>query len=41
MSSNNGILRRAVEELAGAVRIARKDAKIYYLKPPVIMFQAF
>jgi ABC-2 type transport system permease protein len=30
-----------MEELAGAVRIARKDAKIYYLKPPVIMFGFF
>ena len=41
MRSKNGILRRVVEELAGAVRIARKDAKIYYLKPPVIMFGFF
>lgn len=41
MSSKNSVFRRAFEELAGAVRIARKDAKIYYLKPPVIMFGFF
>ncbi len=41
MSGKNGILKRAIVELAGAIRIARKDAKIYYLKPPVIMFGFF
>jgi ABC-2 type transport system permease protein len=41
MSGKNWMLKRAIEELAGAIRIARKDAKIYYLKPPVIMFGFF
>jgi ABC-2 type transport system permease protein len=36
--SHNGLLKRISAELWGAIRIAKKDAKIYYLKPPVIMF---
>jgi ABC-2 type transport system permease protein len=38
MSHRNGLFERAIAELLGAIRIAKKDAKIYYLKPPVIMF---
>ncbi|MBN1813437.1 MAG: ABC transporter permease [Anaerolineae bacterium] len=38
MNHRNGLLKRASAELWGAIRIAKKDAKIYYLKPPVIMF---
>ena len=38
MSHRNGLLKRITAELWGAICIAKKDAKIYYLKSPVIMF---
>lgn len=38
MSHRNDLPKRITAELWGAIRIAKKDAKIYYLKPPVIMF---
>jgi ABC-2 type transport system permease protein len=34
----DGLFRRVAEELKGAISIARKDVRIYYMQPPVIMF---
>lgn len=41
MSEKKGLFRRMVEELLGAIHIAKKDVRIYYLRPPVIMFGFF
>lgn len=38
MRRKKGLFGRVIKELLGAIRIAKKDIKIYYLKPPVIMF---
>jgi ABC-2 type transport system permease protein len=34
----NGLFRRIAEELAGVISIAKKDVKIYYMQPSVLMF---
>ncbi len=41
MRRKKGLFGRVTRELLGAIRIAKKDIKIYYLKPPVIMFGFF
>lgn len=41
MSEIKRLFRRMVEELLGAIHIAKKDVRIYYLRPPVIMFGFF
>jgi ABC-2 type transport system permease protein len=41
MSEVKRLFKRMAEELLGAIHIARKDVRIYYLKPPVIMFGFF
>ena len=41
MSKENGLFKRAIGELWGAIYIARKDIGIHYLKPPVIMMGFF
>jgi ABC-2 type transport system permease protein len=41
MLKKNGLFKRMAEELLGAIRIAKKDIGIYYLKPPVIMMGFF
>ena len=37
MNPKNGLFGQMAEELLVAIRIAQKDARIYYLNPPVIM----
>jgi ABC-2 type transport system permease protein len=41
VSKKNGLFKRMIEELWGAIHIARKDIGIHYLKPPVIMMGFF
>jgi len=41
MSQTSGLFGRLAEEVMVAIRIAQKDARIYYLKPPVIMSSFF
>jgi ABC-2 type transport system permease protein len=41
MRGQKGMFNRMAEELLGAIRIAKKDIGIYYLKPPVIMMGFF
>ena len=41
MIEKNGLFKRMAEELLGAIRVAKKDTGIYYLKPPVIMMGFF
>lgn len=41
MRRKKGLFGRVTKELLGTIRIAKKDIKIYYLKPPVIMFGFF
>lgn len=38
MPSENGRLKQIIVELSGAIHIAQKDVRIYYMQPPVIMF---
>jgi ABC-2 type transport system permease protein len=41
MNKRNGLFRRVAEEFLGAMRIAKRDIGIHYLKPPVIMMGFF
>ena len=41
MSQKSGLFGRLAEEIMVAIRIAQKDARIYYLKPPIIMSSFF
>jgi ABC-2 type transport system permease protein len=34
----SSLFKRVIEESAGAISIAKKDARIYYMQPPVIMY---
>jgi ABC-2 type transport system permease protein len=41
MSQKRGLFGQLAEEIMVAIRIAQKDARIYYLNPPVIMSSFF